>query len=94
MNIKTKIKTVLTKYYGDFNTGLENEYQNKLTETLLSNNFEEKKAWITYNQVILELKHSIKDMLKVKELQYRLTESKEPNIDCIAVIEELKDRTP
>lgn len=94
MNIKTKIRNVLTKHYGEFNTNLETEYQSKLTESLLIGNIEEKKAWITYNQVILELKHSIKDMLKVKELQYRLTESEDPNEVCIAVIEELKDRSP
>lgn len=94
MNIKTKIRDVLTQHYGEFNTGLETEYQSKLTETLLGNDLNQKKAWITYNQVILELKHSIKDMLKVKELQYRLTESKEPNIDCIEVLENVKNLTP
>ncbi len=94
MNLKTKIKNTLTKHYGEFNTGLENEYQSKLTENLIDGDIQKKKAWLTYNQVILELKHSIKDMLKVKELQYKLTESEEPNEVCISVIEELKDRSP
>jgi hypothetical protein len=33
-------------------------------------------------------------MLKVKELQYRLTESVDPNEVCIAVIEDVKDQSP
>ena len=33
-------------------------------------------------------------MLKVKELQYRLTEEGNPNDVCIEVIEPVKDRSP
>jgi arginine utilization protein RocB len=53
-----------------------------------------KKAWLTYNQVILELKHSLKDNLKVKELQYKLTEEVDPNEVCIEVMEEVKNLSP
>lgn len=94
MNLKTKIRKVLKEHYGDFNSGLEHEYEKKLTENLIKGNIEKKKAWITYNQVIVELKHSLKDMLKVKELQYKLTENTDPNAVCIEVIEELKDKSP
>lgn len=94
MDIKVKIKKVLREYYGNFNTYLEHEYENKLTENLIVGDLDNKKAWVTYNQVILELKNNLKDMLKVKELQYRLTEAKNPNEVCIEVLETVKERTP
>lgn len=94
MTIKTKIRKLLKEHYGEFNTGLEHEYEMKLTENLIIGDIEQKKAWITYNQVIVELKHSLKDMLKVKELQYKLTENTNPNEVCIEVIETLKDKSP
>lgn len=80
--------------YGDFQSELEHEYETKLTENLIIGDMEKKKAWLTYNQVILELKHSLKDMLRVKELQYKLTEETNPNEVCIEVMESLKDQTP
>jgi len=94
MNIKTKIRKVLKEQYGDFDTELEHQYEVKLTENLIVGDINKKKAWLTYNQVILELKHSLKDMLKVKELQYKLTENADPNEVCIEVMEEVKDRSP
>ena len=94
MNLKTKIRLVLKEHYGEFDTDLEHQYESKLTENLIVGDFEKKKAWITYNQVILELKHSLNDMLKVKELQYKLTENVDPNEVCIEVIEDVKDRSP
>jgi hypothetical protein len=94
MTLKAKIRKVLKEHYGEFNTDLEHEYETKLTENLIIGNVENKKAWITYNQVILELKHSLKNMLKVKELQYKLTENINPNEVCIEVIEDLKDQSP
>ena len=94
MDIKGKIRKVLREYYGDFNTYLEHEYENKLTENLILGNLDKKKAWVTYNQVILELKNNLKDMLKVKELQYKLTENTNPNEVCIEVLETVKERTP
>ena len=33
-------------------------------------------------------------MLKVKELQYKLTENTNPNEVCIEVLETVKERTP
>ena len=94
MNLKTKIRTVLKEHYGEFDTDLEHQYESKLTENLIVGDIEKKKAWVTYNQVILELKHSLKDMLKVKELQYKLTENADPNEVCIEVIRDVKDRSP
>ena len=93
MNLKTKIRLVLKEHYGEFNSYLEHEYENKLTENLIVGNLDNKKAWATYNQVILELKNTLKDMLKVKELQYKLTDNSDPNEVCIEVLETVKERS-
>jgi hypothetical protein len=94
MDIKGKIRQVLREQYGDFETHLEHIYEDKLTENLAGGNIKKKKAWLTYNQVVLELKNSIKDTIKVKELQYKLTEDSDPNQVCIEVIKNIKHRSP
>jgi arginine utilization protein RocB len=94
MTLKTKIRKVLKENYGEFSSNLEHQYEDKLTENLIVGDINKKKAWLTYNQVILELKNTLKDMLKVKELQYKLTENIDPNEVCIEMMEELKDRSP
>jgi len=94
VELKDKIKGKLREVYGGFQTYLEYEYENRITENLCTGTKKNKKEWLTYNQVILELKHNLKDMLKVKELQYRLTEEKEPREVCINFIEGLSDWTP
>lgn len=94
MELKTKIRKILKEHYGEFNTILEHEYEETLTENLLEGSKRKREAWITYNQVILELKHSIKDLLRVKELQYKLTEECNYNETVINVIEEVRGRSP
>jgi hypothetical protein len=94
MNIKGKIRRVLKEHYGEFTSELEHQYETKLTENLIVGDIQKKKAWLTYNQVVLEFKNSLKDMLRVKELQYKLTENINPNEVCIEVIEDVKDRSP
>ncbi len=94
MELKAKIRNILKEQYGEFNTFLEIEYENKLTENLIVGDDETKNAWVTYNQVILELKFSLNDTLKVKQLQYNLTEDSNPNLECIKVIEEVETLTP
>ena len=94
MDIKGKIREVLRKEYGNFETYLEHVYEDKLTENLAGGNIKNKKEWLTYNQVVLELKNSIKDTIKVKELQYKLTEDSDPNRVCIEVIKTLKHSSP
>ncbi len=88
------IKNSLRSAYGDFDTYLEHKYEDFITKILLKSNLNEKKKWITYNQVVLELKHNIKDMLKVKELQYKLTENIDPIDVCIEVLNSLNPKTP
>ncbi len=94
MDLKGKIRQVLRESYGDFNTNLEGQYRDRLTEALLYENLTNKKEWVTYNQVILELKHNVKDNLLVRELLYRLTDIEDPNNACISVIKEVKTKTP
>lgn len=94
MDLKLKIRDVLKEYYGEFNSFLEIEYENKLTENLIVGDYKTKNAWATYNQVILELKFSLRDNLKVKQLQYNLTENTNPNLECLKVIEEVETLTP
>jgi hypothetical protein len=94
MDLKLKIRDILKEHYGEFNTFLEIEYENKLTENLIVGDNKTKNAWITYNQVILELKFNLRDNLRVKQLQYNLTEDSNPNLECIKVIEEIETLTP
>ena len=94
MNTKRKIRSVLKEHYGTFNTNLEKQYVNELTDQLLSTSYDNKETWATYNQVILELKNTLKDSLTVKELQYRLTDKEDPQNACISVLEQLQIKTP
>lgn len=94
MNLKEKIRNVLREQYGDFSTHLEHVYEDKVTQQLTSKDIKKRKAWATYNQVVLELKNSIKDTLRVKELQYKLTENSDPNTVCIEVINEIENFSP
>tara|TARA_R110000772_G_scaffold17946_1_gene49755 strand:+ start:9367 stop:9687 length:321 start_codon:yes stop_codon:yes gene_type:complete len=93
MVIKDKIRRILREVYGDFNTSLEIEYENTITENLLTGTYKDKLEWVTYNQVILEVKHNVKNMLKVKQLQYELTENRNPNEVCINVLNGLNPKT-
>lgn len=94
MDLKPKIRTILREHYGEFETYLEHRYEEVLTENLISGSTRVKEAWATYNQVVLELKNSIKNTLKLKELQYKLTDSSNPKDMCIEVIFEIKDVSP
>lgn len=94
MDIRDKIHEVLKAQYGNFETHLEHVYEDKVTSILETGDVKNKKAWMTYNQVILELKHSIKDTLKVKELQYKLTDKSDPNRVCMEVIKTVEQRSP
>lgn len=94
MKLKSKIKKILRCNYGNFDTLLEHEYENKLIEVLVIGDIKHKKEWVTYNQVVLELKNSLKDMLKVKELQYKLTENLNPSDVCIEILDSIKEKTP
>jgi hypothetical protein len=94
MKLQNKIRKRLQEHYGVFDSYLELKYEIVITEQLLNGDYTKKHEWATYNQVVLELKNNIQDMLKVKELQYKLTESSYPNEDCIQILEDIKDVSP
>ena len=89
MELKNRIKKELSKVYGKFETGLEVEYETVVTNNLIFGNRRNREKWVTYNQVIIELKHNLKNMLKVKQLQYELTDNNNPNKVCISIIKGL-----
>lgn len=92
--MKDTIKKVLREYYGEFNSKLERDYENKIISVLLSAELEEKHKWATYNQVILELKTNLINSIKISELQYRLTDNEDPSKCCLDVIESIDECTP
>ena len=94
MKLKARIRKALREQYGDFKTYLEHRYEETITENLILGNIDDKRAWVTYNQVILELKNSVKNTLKVRELQYKLTDGADPNEVCIEVMEDIKSQYP
>lgn len=95
MDIRNKIRQKLIEGYGGpFNTYLEHKYEEIVTENLMSDDYKLKHEWVTYNQVIIELKHNLKDALRVKELQYKLTDDVPPKQACIEVINEVSGLSP
>jgi hypothetical protein len=93
MELKDKIKIALSEVYGEFKTGLEIQYEARLTETLLTGDTRNREEWVTYNQVMIELKHNLKDMLRVRQLQYELTDDSRPNEVCLGIIKDLGVKT-
>lgn len=94
MKLKQKIRDKLREVYGTFDTYLEIEYENLIIEKLLSGNWNHKQEWATYNQLVLELKNNIKNMIKVRELQYNLTEDVLSKSRCLTIIEDIKNDSP
>lgn len=79
----------LTTYYGRFKTRLEIEYKYLILNKLLTGDDETRKWWATFHQVALTLKHNVKDELKLKELQYRLTNGEDPILVTTEIISRL-----
>jgi hypothetical protein len=94
INIRDNIRLKLNEIYGGFETKLESDYSEFLIDKINVENTDEKHKWLTYNQVILEIKHGLKNMLLVKELQYRLTDNSNPNEVCLKLIEKINNKTP
>lgn len=88
--MNNQIKKILDDAYGKFETELELEYASLLTTGITDSDWKIRERWATYNQVILELKHNLNDMLTVKELQYKLTDCETPENACISVLENIK----
>jgi len=92
--MEQKIRNILREIYGGFNSQLEHEYELVITKALMEEDFVGKHEWVTYNQVVLELKHNLKDSMTLMELQYKLTDKVNPTNACIEVLEKLRDRSP
>ena len=93
MNIKNKIKSVLTDNYGEFSSYLEKLYEEKLTEKLSSDYILDKKIWATYNQVVIELKLQFNNDLLLKEFLYIITDDNISNETIIFFIEKIENKT-
>jgi hypothetical protein len=88
--MKAQIKKILDEAYGKFETELELEYASLLEKGISSEDWRVREEWATYNQIILELKHNMNDMISVKELQYKLTDNEQPEIACKSILENIK----
>lgn len=92
--LEDRVRRLLTDVYGDFTTDLEHEYEDKIVTLLMTEEYSKKEQWVTYNQLMLELKHSLNNNLGVVELQYRLTDNENPKNVCISIIDNLEVKTP
>lgn len=90
-NIKFVIKRSLN--LDDKNLSqLEKDYEDKLVSELSSNDANKRRKWITYNQLVVELKMHFYE--KHKELQYKLTDNSfNPTNACIWAVNELNHTT-
>ncbi len=86
MKTKDLITKKLNEAYGGYKSKLEVDYFNKLTDNLMSGDINKQREWLTYNQVVLELKNTLNDIKSVEELQYYLYESVKPNITCVELL--------
>lgn len=94
--MRDKIKNILRENYGgDFESNLEHQYEETVVYHLETGNYSHKHEWATYNQIMIELKHNLKDLIKVSELQYKITEADiNPKDACIEVIQDISKATP
>ena len=88
--MKTRIKKALREFYGNFETFLENDYETLMVEKISIPS--ERKEWATYNSVLLELKNNLKNQIRVKQLQYRLTDDEDPKNVILEVLGEIKTK--
>lgn len=93
MDIKSKINEQLILVYGPFETYLDNVYFEVLTEKLLLGDYTSRHEWLTYNQVVLELKYNVKDPITAKKIQYNLTDNQPPKFILINLLKKLKHRS-
>jgi hypothetical protein len=94
INIRENIRFKLNEIYGGFETKLESDYGEFIVDKISVKDSNEKRMWLTYNQLILEIKYGLKNMLLVKELQYKLTDNLNPNDTCLKIIEKINNKTP
>jgi|APGre2960657404_1045060.scaffolds.fasta_scaffold418911_1 hypothetical protein len=88
---RNHILTVLRSTYGDFNTQLEHQYSDRIIAEISENKVNSVRQWLTYHQVILELKSNLDTLNKSKELQYRISDGENPKSACMKIISEIND---
>jgi hypothetical protein len=88
------ILAVLRSTYGDFNTKLEHQYSDAIITEISENTVNTVRQWLTYHQVILELKKNADTLNKSKELQYRLSDGENPKKACMKIISEITNCNP
>lgn len=86
MTLEDKIKLNLEEVYGSYEDGLEAVYENKIIYEILTNTYDKKLEWATYNQVIIELKRNSDLQIYLKELLYRITDDEDPIDACVSVL--------
>lgn len=91
MQLKHRIeKELRSAYGGEFESYLEIRYKEIILKHLMSGDIELQMQWLTYNQVLVEIKNVIKDELRTKELLYMLTDVDLPNISCVKIIDKME----
>jgi hypothetical protein len=94
MDTRSIIRNKLQEVYGPFETYLDNVYRDTITEKLYNGDINSRREWVTYNQVLIEIKNSLKDGILVKEFQYKLTDEDPPRDVCIDFLVNLKHTNP
>lgn len=91
MQLKSRIEKELRSIYGsEFESYLEMRYKEIILKHLMSGDIELQAQWLTYNQVLVEIKNVIKDELRTKELLYMLTDDGLPNVSCVKIIDKME----
>ena len=89
--IRNKIRSTLKEHYGEFNTKLEKEYEDVITNKLFFSDIINKRKWVTYNQLVIYLNRKPELLFYLKELLYRITDNENPKKVCIDILMKLKD---
>ena len=87
---KIHILEVLRSSYGNFDTRLECQYSETIIGEISKNKVSTVREWLTYHQVIIELKKTSDTLKESKELQYRISDGEHPKTVCLHVLSSLK----
>lgn len=87
-----KIKEILKKVYGEFNSYLEKKYEEKIIDILVNGTAYDKYKWITYNQILIELRNSKNTKDRIDELLYKLTETNDPKNATISFLDTIDNK--
>lgn len=80
------VKKILVTAGGSSVTTLELQYEDRLLNSIAFGGIESASKWLTYNQVIIELKKTNCNETRLKEILYRLTDGENPNDVFMSVL--------